>query len=177
MTQMPTPTPTARGYAPVGVTQFSVFLENRVGKMMEMVKAFDDSMVRVCALSINDSSDHAVVRMVTSNAEATRLVFQRQRLTFIELEILVVCLDAEHSLSRMCQFLLGAELNIRFIYPLMAWGTGAGSGAAAQGSGGGTLPCGPAIALAVDDLTLAGQILRRKEFRLMGEADLPKWGD
>jgi len=30
------------------------------------------------------------------------------------------------------------------------------------------------VALAVDDLTLAGQILRRKEFRLLGEADLPK---
>jgi hypothetical protein len=31
----------------------------------------------------------------------------------------------------------------------------------------------PPIALAVDDLTLAGQILRRKDFRLLGEADLP----
>jgi hypothetical protein len=30
----------------------------------------------------------------------------------------------------------------------------------------------PRIALAVDDLTLAGQILRRKEFRLLGEGDL-----
>jgi hypothetical protein len=31
----------------------------------------------------------------------------------------------------------------------------------------------PTIALAVDDITLAGQILRRKNFRLFGEADLP----
>jgi hypothetical protein len=30
----------------------------------------------------------------------------------------------------------------------------------------------PALALAVDDLTLAGQILMRKDFRLLGEADL-----
>jgi hypothetical protein len=34
----------------------------------------------------------------------------------------------------------------------------------------------PCIALAVDDLTLAGQILRRKEFRLLGEADLDRHG-
>ncbi|MGD9690966.1 MAG: acetolactate synthase [Phycisphaerales bacterium] len=159
MTQMPTPTPTAKGYAPAGVTQFSVFLENRVGKMLELVKAFDDAMVRICAMSVNDSSDHAVLRIVTSNTAGTRQLLTRQDLSFIELEILVVCLDAEHSLSRMCQFLLGAELNIRFTYPLMGW-------AAAT--------C-PTIALAVDDLTLAAQILRRKEFRLLGEADLPKW--
>jgi hypothetical protein len=31
----------------------------------------------------------------------------------------------------------------------------------------------PTIALSVDDLTLAGQILRKKNFRLLGEEDLP----
>ncbi len=154
------PTPTAKGYAPVGVTQFSIFLENRVGKMLEMTKAFDDAMVRICALSVHDSTDHAVLRLVASNAGATRAVLRNQGLSSIETEILVVCLDSEHSLSRMCQFLLGAELNIRFAYPLMGW-----VGAPA------------AVALGVDDMTLAGQILRRKEFRLLGEADLPKYED
>ena len=54
------------------------------------------------------------------------------------------------------EVLLAAELSIHFAYPLMLR----------------TSPA-PTIALAVDDLTLAGQILRRKEFRLLGEADLP----
>ena len=55
----------------------------------------------------------------------------------------------------MCLSLLAAELSIQFAYPLMVRPEGS-----------------PVIALAVDDLTLAGQILRRKEFRLLGEADL-----
>lgn len=154
------PTPTAKGFAPAGVTQFSIFFENRVGKMLEMVKAFDDAMVRICAMSVHDSSDHAVLRLVSNHAPKTRELLAKQGLSFIELDILVVCLEGEHNLSRMCQYLLGAELNIRFTYPLMAW-TGSP----------------PVIALAVDDLTLAAQILRRKEFRLLGEADLPKWED
>jgi len=154
------PTPTAKGYAPVGVTQFSIFLENRVGKMLEMTKAFDDAMVRICALSVHDSTDHAVLRLVSSNAAGARAVLRNQGLASIETEILVVCLTADQTLSRMCQFLLGAELNIRFAYPLMGW------------------PGAPAaVALGVDDMTLAGQILRRKEFRLLGEADLPKFED
>jgi hypothetical protein len=56
----------------------------------------------------------------------------------------------------MCLCLLAAELSIHFAYPLMLR----------------TSPM-PTIALAVDDLTLAGQILRRKDFRLLGEGDLP----
>ncbi len=154
------PTPTAKGFAPVGVTQFSIFLENRVGKMLELVKAFEDSLVRICALSVHDSSDHAVLRLVSSNPVGARDVLRSQGLSAIETQIMVVCLEGEHTLARMCQHLLSAELNIRFAYPIMGWNGGAG-----------------AIALAVDDMTLAAQILRRKEYRLLGEADLPKWDE
>ena len=61
-----------------------------------------------------------------------------------------------YTLTNMCLHLLAAELNIRFAYPLMLKPNGA-----------------PTIALAVDDQVLAGQILLRKRFRLLGEADLP----
>ncbi|MCE2965904.1 MAG: acetolactate synthase [Phycisphaerales bacterium] len=160
MSQSATPIETQRGYSPVNVTQFSIFLANRVGKMLELVKGFDDRMVRICALSVHEASDHAVVRIVSSNAEVARQILHEQGLPFMESEILVVCLDQGHTLSRMCQFLLSAELNIRFAHTLMGWSGGS-----------------PAVALAVDDITLAAQILRRKEFRLLGEADLPKHGE
>ena len=62
----------------------------------------------------------------------------------------------DHTLTSMCLYLLGAELNIRFAYPLMLRPNAR-----------------PTIALAVDDQTLAGQILRKKQFRLLGEGDLP----
>jgi len=52
-------------------------------------------------------------------------------------------------------FLLAAELNIRFAYPTMPRPDGH-----------------PTVVLSTDDNTLAGQILRRKGFRLFGEADL-----
>lgn len=160
MSQASTPMSTSRGYESPSVTQFSVFLPNRVGKMLELVKGFDDHLCRLCALGVHDASDHAVVRLISSCADECRKILSEQNLTFIETEILVVCVDETHSLTKMCQFLLGGELNIRFSYPLMGW-TGGPS----------------AIAVAVDDLTLAAQILRRKEFRILGEADLPKHGE
>ncbi len=151
---------TSLGYTIPSVTQFSIFLANKVGKMLELVKGFDEHNCRICALAVHEASDHAVVRIVPNDADEARQILREQNLPYMETEILVVCFDPQHSLSSMCQFLLGAELSIRFMYPLMAW-----SGATQT------------LALAVDDLTLAGQILRRKEFRLLGEADLPRAGD
>ncbi len=147
---------TARGFAPPTVTQFSVFLSNKVGKLLDLVENFDESPCHICAISVHEASDHAVVRIIANNAATAKKMLREDGLPFSEHDVLVVELGEGHSLSSMCLCLLGAELNIHFAYPLM------------------TKPGGSAtIALAVDDPTLGGQILRRKGFTLYGEADLP----
>ena len=124
----------------------------------DLVQLFDDAPdVTMVAISVLDSSDHAVVRMIFDNADAARHLLRRNKFTFSELELLVLELDDEHTLTHACLFLLGAELNIRFAYPIM------------PGIEHGPLQL---LALAVDDNTFAGQILCRKGFRLMAEDEL-----
>ena len=43
MSQAPMPMETAHGYSPPTVSQFSVFLTNKVGKLFDLVEAFDGS--------------------------------------------------------------------------------------------------------------------------------------
>lgn len=150
------PVETTHGFAPPTVTQFSVFLTNKVGKLLDLVEAFDGSPTSICAVSVHEASDHAVVRLITNNAGVARGLLRDEKLAFSELDLLVVELTRGHTLTSLCLALLGAELSIHFAYPLMIKPNGR-----------------PTIALAVDDPTLAGQILRRKEFRLFGECDLP----
>lgn len=156
MSQAPTPLDTTQGYAPPIVTQFSVFLANRVGRLYDLVEAFDTSPCAICALSVNEASDCAIVRIISNNSAAARNLLKSYEIPFSETDLLVVELSKGHTLSSLCVCLLRAELNIRFAYPLMLRPNGT-----------------PTIALSVDDPTLAGQILRRKDFRLFGEADLP----
>lgn len=156
MSSAPTPYETMQGYSPPTVTQFSVFLNNKVGKLLDLLEGFSDSTCQICAISVHEASDHAVIRIITNNSRVARKQLQAEGLAFGEINVLIVELTEGHTLSGMCLSLLGAELNIHFAYPLM------------------TEPHGsPTIALATDDTTLAGQILRRKGFRLLGEADLP----
>jgi len=151
------PIETTEGYGPPTVRQFGVFLENRVGRLFELVRIFDEAPdVHLCAFSVVEASDHAVVRIIPNNADAAREVLRTEGLPFSEFDLLIVELADDHTLTSMCLYLLGAELNIRFAYPLMLRPNAR-----------------PTIALAVDDQTLAGQILRKKNFRLLGEGDLP----
>ena len=150
------PLETSQGYAPPTVTQYSVFLNIKIGKLLDIVENFDDSACRICAISVHEASDHAVVRIITNNAVKARELLRREGLAYGEHNVLVVELTSGHTLASLCLSLLGAELNIHFAYPLMIKPNGR-----------------PTIALAVDDPTLAGQILRRKNFRLFGECDLP----
>jgi hypothetical protein len=83
------------------------------------------------------------------------VVLRSHHYTFSEVDLLVVELSDGRSLTNLCLHLLGAELNIRFAYPVML-----------------RREDSPTVAIAVDDLTLAGQILLRKRFRLLGEEDL-----
>jgi hypothetical protein len=150
------PVPTEQGYSPPSVRQFAVFLDNKVGKLLELLKLFDDdATVHVAALSVIDSSDYAVVRMIFSNADAARHLLRKHNYTFSELDLIIVQIAKGQSLTKMCLFLLGAELNIRFVYPVLMRAAGE-----------------PCVALAVDDYHLAGQILMRKRFTLLGEEDL-----
>ena len=158
----------AQGFQPPYNTQFSAFLDNRCGKLLELVEIFDGHALRLVALSVVDSADHAVVRLVTSRSDLARRLLQRHDIPFSEAEILVVELSNDHTLSQLCIALLSAELNIHYAYPLMLRPHGV-----------------PTIALHTDDQILAGQILRRKLFTLLGENDLGEndiggsstWGD
>jgi hypothetical protein len=122
-----------------------------VGKLLDLVESFDGSPCSICALSVHEASDCAIVRIITNKSIEARRILAGDKLAYSETDILIVELSQGHSLSSLCLSLLGAELNIQFAYPLMLRPNGT-----------------PTIALAVDDLTLAGQILRRKNFRLFG---------
>ena len=146
---------TAQGYEAPRNTQFSAFLDNRCGKLLELLEIFHGHALRLVSLSVMDSVDHAVVRLVTSRSELARRLLQRHNIPFSEAQILVVELSADRTLSQLCIALLSAELNIHYAYPLMVRPHGV-----------------PTIALHTDDQVFAGQILRKKMFTLLGENDL-----
>jgi hypothetical protein len=147
---------TARGRDWPSVRQYSVFLENRVGAMMDLVRKFEASNNRIVALSVVDSADCAIIRVVVSEPERARETLEFAKLPFLESDLLVVQLpDDPQPLARICKALLAAEINIHYAYPLMLSPRGY-----------------PALALHVDDHETAIGTLQKQGCTILTERDL-----
>lgn len=147
---------TARGRNWPTLRQFTVFLENRVGQLLEVVRRFDGSRVRIVALSINDSGECAFVRFLLSHPEQGREILERAGLALIESDLIGVELpDDRQPLSRICTALLQAEVNIIQAYPILVRPRGR-----------------PAVALMVDNTEMGLETLSGKGFTMVTEGDL-----
>src|SRR5438270_17763 len=81
---------TARGRDWPSVRQFNVFVENRVGNLLAVVRRFETTDIRIVSLTVVDSADCAIIRMVLSDPERAREIFERAGLPITETDLLVV---------------------------------------------------------------------------------------
>ncbi len=147
---------TMRGRDYPSIRQFTVFLENRVGQLLEVVRRFEGSNVRIVALTISDSTECAVVRFLLSDPEAGREVLERAGLAIVESDLIGVELpDSPQPLLQVCTALLQAEINISQVYPLLSRPRGCA-----------------AVALMVDNIEMALDTLANKGFVALNEDDL-----
>ncbi len=138
--------------------QFSVFLKNKVGALLEIVKLLQEQNVVVLALSIQDSSETSIGRIIVSDPETVSALFHDHDIPHSECEMLVVELkEGAADLSRVLAGLLMAEVNILFSYPLLV------------------RPRGRAVlALHVDDIECSSSVLRGDGFNILNQADLSR---
>jgi hypothetical protein len=147
---------TARGRDWPSVRQFNVFVENRLGNLLNVIRRFETSDNRIVSLTIVDSADCAIIRIVLSDPERAVEVFQQAGFQFAESDLLVVALpDGPQPVLQICKALLTAEINIHYAYPLLIDPHGR-----------------PALALHVEDHENAAQTLERMGFILFTENDL-----
>src|SRR5437868_4364251 len=81
---------TARGRDWPSVRQFNVFLENRVGALLDVVRRFESTDIRIVSLMIVDLGDCAITRIVLSDPERALEIFHQGRLPVTESDLLVV---------------------------------------------------------------------------------------
>lgn len=142
----------------VPARQFSVMLPNRSGALAALVKLLRQSAVEVIGLSVQDSRDVTIARLVTSDPEMTSAVFLEKGIPHAECEMLVVGLrESGPGLLQCLETLMAAEINVDFAYALLT--TSAGH---------------PLLALRVEDLSFAASLLHTSGFKLLYQDDLSR---
>lgn len=141
-----------------GVRHFSVFLDNKVGALLEVVKMLGEHNIVVLALSIQDSAESSICRFIVSDPERVETLFEDNAIAHSVSEILVTELkEGAMDLPNVLAALLKAEVNVLFSYPLLS------------------RPRGRAVlALHVDDNECASAVLRGDGFPILTQADLSR---
>lgn len=149
---------TARDRDWPSVRQYNVFLANRMGAMLELVRRFETTDVRIVSLTVIENADCAIIRLVPSDPERAYEILQHAKLPFTESDLLVVKLpDNDQPLLTITKALLSGEININYLYPLLI-------GVGPMGS--------TALAIHVDDIENGAQALQSQGFTLFTESDL-----
>jgi hypothetical protein len=149
---------TERGPLEEEVKQFSVFMENKVGRLLDIVKILSAANIHVVALSILDTADSAIVRLVADDPDKARAVFAEHAFAFSEVSLVVVELSSSATdLKGVLTALLQAECNIHSSYSLL------------------TRPRGKAaLALHVEDSEVASSVLQASQFKLLTQRDISR---
>ena len=140
------------------VRQLSVFLHNRVGALLSLVKLLNEHQIEVLGLSVQDSVDLTLVRLIVTDPPSAEEVFISAGHSCASKPIVVVELkQGVHDLGHALSGLLAAEINIHHAYPLMVRPNSK-----------------PLIALHVDDPEVGGESLSKCGFKVLSQDELTR---
>jgi hypothetical protein len=97
--------------------QLSVFLANTPGTLSEVCDELATQKINIYALTISDTVDHAVVRMVVSDTKRALRLFEERGTLVVENDVLMIDGDNRPgSLANIARKLSKAKINIEYAY-------------------------------------------------------------
>ncbi len=99
------------------VKQISVFLENKSGRLAGVTKALGDADINIRALSIADTTDFGILRLIVSDPDRAVDILKKEEFTVSETEIIAVQVpDKPGGLAGILHLLNGFKINIEYMY-------------------------------------------------------------
>lgn len=140
------------------VRQFAVLLQNRVGALAALVKLLRGAKIEVIGLSVQDSRDATVARLVVTDPDAAEHLFFEKGIPHTTCELVVVAMrESGPGLLQCLDELMGAETNVDFAYSLLVCPQGYSL-----------------LAMHVEDTHFAKSVLHQAGFKLMNQDDLSR---
>ena len=102
------------------VPQLSVFLQNRSGKIAAITRALSDNGIDIRALSIADTTDFGILRMLVSDIQKAKEVLTGQNCILSVNEVVVVAVpDRTGGLAEVLSLIAEARVDIEYMYSLI----------------------------------------------------------
>lgn len=108
------------------VVQISIFLENTGGRIAEATSILADANINIRALSLADTTDFGVLRLIVSDVDKAENALKNDGFTVGKTNVVVVEVsDKPGGLNKILQILAAQDINVEYIYALRQSGDSA----------------------------------------------------
>lgn len=139
------------------VRQLSIFIENRVGRLHELMSRLAAQQLHILAFSQLENTEVTIVRVIVDYPEVALDVLEEHGYAFTETHLVAVELPGEVEFVKVTAALVQAEINIHYIYAFVARPMGRS-----------------ALALHVEDADLAASILATQGLKVLDHGDIAR---
>jgi hypothetical protein len=139
------------------VYQFSIYADNKVGRLNEIIRLLSEREVHIMAMSILDTTDSSIIRIIVDYPDKAKKLLQEHMFSFVISDLIVVELNSTIEIEKVTNALVQAEINIHYIYPFIFRPNNSS-----------------ALAISLEDNELAADTLTRHQLRLLGQNDITR---
>ncbi len=103
--------------------QLSVFIENRQGRLGEVLKVLKESKVNILSLSLADTTEYGLLRLIVDAPERGKEALSKAGFSTLLSNVLIIKITHEAgSLQKLLEVLSEKEINIEYMYGLSTEG-------------------------------------------------------
>ncbi len=137
--------------------QFSVFAENRVGRLYDLTTLLKGNNVHIMAITVLDTTDSSIIRVVVDDPDRARELMVANDFPYGECSVLAVEIGDESELKGVLAALLEAEINTHYVYSFIKRPSDR---------------C--ALAISAEDPETASQALANRGFKVLQQSDISR---
>lgn len=135
------------------VKQFSIFAENRVGRLHDITGLLRRHNVHIMALTTLDTTDSIILRIIVDDPDKARELLINNDYPYSETNVLAVHIEDESKLEGVLHALLECEINIHYIYSFIKRA---------------------AVAMNIEDADVAAQSLNLRGYKTLTQGDISR---
>ncbi|MDR2694960.1 MAG: ACT domain-containing protein, partial [Deltaproteobacteria bacterium] len=99
------------------VEQLSIFLENKTGRLAEVTRTLGKAGINIRALSLADTSEFGILRLIVDNREKAKSALKEQGFTVGRTQVVAVRVDDRPGgLDDILQLLSDRSINVEYMY-------------------------------------------------------------
>ncbi len=135
--------------------QLSVFIENRKGRLGEVLRYLKENNVNILSISLADTTEYGLLRLIVNDAQKARDVLYKEGFSSMLTDVLIIKVPhAPGSLQKILELIAEKDVNIEYMYGLSVESEDA------------------SIVLKTNDLEIACQVLKAAGIGTMTDAEI-----